>query len=100
MIRYFEKLSKGIKFFVKKEVKEMPKSPGIPLEVVEIMRLYKAKEGYSDATIADALTIFGWNWTEQHVADLLAGRAKPSQEEKIFLTHFFLGEYVSYCRTT
>jgi len=101
MIKYFAKFTRGIKFFVKKkEVPKMPKLPALPLNAVEVLRLYKTKEGYSDATVADALNIFsGWKWPEAHVTDLLAGRAKPSQSEVICLTRFFIGEYVGYCRS-
>jgi len=77
----------------------MPNIPAFPLDVVEVLRLYKAKEGYSDATIADALTIFGWNWNATHVGNLLAGRKRPTAEEVVFLTRFFIGEYVAYCRS-
>lgn len=77
----------------------MAKPPGRPLDIVEILRLYKAKEGYSDATIAAALTVFGWTWNAAHVTALLAGRLKPTAEEVVFLNNFFIGEYVSYCRS-
>jgi len=77
----------------------MAKPPGRPLDVVEVLRLYKLKEGYSDATIADALSIFGWTWQETHVTALLAGRLKPTADEVVFLNNFFIGQYVSYCRS-
>lgn len=77
----------------------MSKIPAMPLDVVEILRLHKTKEGYSDAVLTDALGIFGWRWEEQHVTDLLAGRAKPTADEVIFLTRYFIGYYVAYCRS-
>lgn len=78
----------------------MAKPPGMPLDVVEMLRLHKAKEGYSNAQVADALGIFGgWTWNEGHIQLLLAGKKKPTAEEVVYFKNYFLSFYVAYCRS-
>ena len=77
----------------------MSNLPAWPLDTVEMLRLHQEKEGYSHAQLADTLTIFGWTWNATHVGDLIAGRVKPTNEEKQFFVRYLLSYYVAYCRT-
>lgn len=74
--------------------------PAWPLDTVEMLRLHKLKESYTDAQLADTLNIFGsWTWQEGHLADLFAGRVKPTNEEKQYFVRYLLSYYVAYCRS-
>ena len=74
----------------------MSNIPAMPFNLVEILREYKAQSGLTDAQIATALSGFGWAWNETHIADLLAGRVKPTGDEAIFFTRYFIGRYHVY----
>ena len=71
--------------------------PAMPFNLMEILREYKIKSGLSNAQIATALSDFGWTWNETHIADLLAGKVKPTGDEVIFFTRYFIGRYHVYC---
>lgn len=60
------------------------------------LRAYKTKQAYSNAQVATALTAFGWAWSETHVAKLLAGKAKLSANDVIFLRRFLLNAFYTY----
>jgi len=77
----------------------MANLPAWPLDIVEMLRLHKIKEGYTDATLVDALDIFGWTWQESHITAMFAGRVKPTNEEKQFFVRYLLSYYVAYCRS-
>ena len=77
----------------------MANLPAWPLDTVEMLRLHQLKEGYSNAQLADTLTIFGWTWNEGFVQLLMAGKVKPTNEQKQFFVRYLLSYYVAYCRT-
>ena len=76
----------------------MAKPPGVSTNVIEMVRLHQAKESFTDAVLAAALTSWGgWTWNETHVAALLAGKKKPTAEEVVYFKHYLLYYYVAYC---
>ncbi len=78
----------------------MAKPPGLSLDIIEMVRLHQAKEGFSDAVLAAALLSFGgWTWPTARVQQLLAGKTKPTAEEVVYFKHYLLYYYVIYCRS-
>ena len=74
--------------------------PAWPLDTVEMLRLHKDKESYSNVQLADTLNIFGgWTWQEGHLADLFTARVKATNEEKQYFVRYLLSYYVAYCRS-
>lgn len=72
--------------------------PDIGASTLHQLHLYKMKNAYTDAQVADLLTTFGWTWQEGHVADLLAGRVKPTRVENEFFEKFLLNKFLDYNR--
>lgn len=93
MIKYFKRLTKGIKFFIKKkEANKMANFPTI-VDTVEQLRGYKIYNSYTNAQVTELLQVFGWTWNEGHVELLLAGKKKPTADEVIFIQKFLLSKY-------
>lgn len=65
------------------------------LNTIELLRRYKAQKGHSNAELAADMTLLGWTWLEAFVADLLAGRKKPSAMQNEYIQRYLLDRYYS-----
>jgi len=58
-----------------------------------LLRLYKTKKSYSNATLATDMSSFGWDWTEAFLAALFSGKAKLNESKKHFIELYLLDRY-------
>jgi len=65
------------------------------LNTIELLRQYKAQKGYSNAELAVDMTLLGWQWLEAFVADLLAGKKKPTAQQNEYIRRYLLDRYYS-----
>lgn len=70
--------------------------PNVGVSTLQQLRYYKAKNGYTDAQVATLLAVFGWKWQEDHIADLMDGRVKPTEVEEEFFKRFLLYKFWEY----
>lgn len=63
--------------------------PTIPGEMEQLER-FRDASGYTAATLATNMSIFGWTWSTAHVADLMAGRVKTTSNERVFIRKYLL----------
>lgn len=70
--------------------------PSVGASEIQQLRQYQAKNSYTDAQVAELMTVFGWTWSETHVADLLNGRLKPTETEQEFIKRFMLNKFFDY----
>lgn len=61
--------------------------------VIELLRRYKAQKAYSNLTLSQDLTLFSWEWGETFIADLFAGKAKPTPEQAECISRFLAMAY-------
>ncbi len=69
--------------------------PKIPY-IIDQLRKHQLKEAWSINQVTIQLNAFGSNWNETHVADLLAGRVKPTTNESMFLKRYLLQKFYNY----
>lgn len=69
--------------------------PTIPIESEQLEK-YRYKNGYTAAVLATDLSDFGRTWSTTHVAALLAGRKKPTADERVFIRKFLLQRFYDY----
>ena len=60
------------------------------MSTLYLLRLYKDKKSYSNATLATDLTAFGWTWTEAHLASLFTGKSKLDENKIEFIKLYLL----------
>ena len=63
------------------------------MNALYLLRIYKTKKSYSNATLATDLTAFGWNWNEALLASLFAGRVKLDKSKSEFIKLYLLDRY-------
>ncbi|MBA7610237.1 hypothetical protein ES703_17444 [subsurface metagenome] len=63
------------------------------LNTIELLRMFKSQKNYSNADLTENLTAFGWTWVESYVADLLAGKKKPTAQQNEYIKRFLLDRY-------
>lgn len=51
------------------------------LNVIELLRRFKAQKDFSNVELAEYMTSASWVWGEIFIADLLAGRSKLTPEQ-------------------
>lgn len=66
------------------------------LDETQQLRQYKAKNSYTNAQVATALTALGWTWGENHVASLMSGTAKATESERVYIRIFLLDKFYDY----
>jgi len=63
------------------------------MNALYLLRMYKTKKSYSNATLATDLTAFGWTWTEAHIASLFAGHMKLDKNKSEYIKLYLLDRY-------
>ena len=67
--------------------------PEIPNIIAQMAQL-KAHQGYTNAAFIALLNIFGCGpWSEGHLEDLFAGRAKVTATEEIYFQRYLLDAF-------
>ena len=74
----------------------MDNYPDIP-EIIAQLAQHKAKEGYTNASLAALLDVFGNGpWVEDHLDDLFTGRVPVTASEQIYFQRFLLDAFYTY----
>lgn len=76
----------------KKQKKIKPKAPKICNEG-RCLKNYEKKKKFTHAQLAADMTAYGWQWTENHIADILGGKVAVSDEHKEFFRRYLLTRY-------
>lgn len=63
---------------------------------IALLRRFKTQSGFSNATIAAAMTAFGWTISESLVEVWLNGTKRPTTEQREYIRLFLLDYYFDY----
>jgi len=69
--------------------------PSIGSEI-DMLRMYKAKNAYTNAVLATELTTFGWTWHEDQLDSLFKGKMHMTSEQKAYVRSFLLDKFHAY----
>ena len=63
------------------------------MNALYLLRMYKTKKSYSNATLATDMDLFGWDWPESYLASVFAGRLKLDKNKSEFIKLYLLDRY-------
>ena len=69
--------------------------PSIGSEI-DMLRMYKAKNTYTNAVLAAELVVFGWTWHEDQLDNLFKGKMHMTSEQKAYVRLFLLDKFQAY----
>lgn len=64
--------------------------------VIDMLRMYKAKNSYTNAVLAAELTDLGWTWHEGQLDRLFKGKMHMTSEQQGYVKFFLLDKFHAY----